>query len=135
MMLRECLIDGDLSQYTVIMLDEAHERTIHTDVLFGLLKKTVKRRPDMKLIVTSATLDAVKFSQYFYEAVSNQAEQAEIRDSVLGGPRVLYSLLSKRTQICNLNCLMGPFQNIRDPNKCLAFFFIVTTSKFIKLKF
>lgn len=68
MMLRECLIDGDLSQYTVIMLDEAHERTIHTDVLFGLLKKTVKRRPDMKLIVTSATLDAVKFSQYFYEA-------------------------------------------------------------------
>ena len=70
MLLRECLIDGDLSQYSIIMLDEAHERTIHTDVLFGLLKKTVKRRPDMKLIVTSATLDAVKFSQYFYEAVS-----------------------------------------------------------------
>ncbi|XP_072029545.1 ATP-dependent RNA helicase DHX8-like [Amphiura filiformis] len=68
MLLRECLIDGDLSSYSIIMLDEAHERTIHTDVLFGLLKKTVKRRPDMKLIVTSATLDAVKFSQYFYEA-------------------------------------------------------------------
>lgn len=38
MMLRECLIDGDLTQYSIIMLDEAHERTIHTDVLFGLLK-------------------------------------------------------------------------------------------------
>ncbi|XP_077977949.1 ATP-dependent RNA helicase DHX8-like [Glandiceps talaboti] len=68
MLLRECLIDSDLSQYSVIMLDEAHERTIHTDVLFGLMKKAVKKRPELKLIVTSATLDAVKFSQYFFEA-------------------------------------------------------------------
>ncbi|XP_068161602.1 ATP-dependent RNA helicase DHX8 [Antennarius striatus] len=68
MLLRECLIDSELGQYSIIMLDEAHERTIHTDVLFGLLKKTVQKRTDMKLIVTSATLDAVKFSQYFYEA-------------------------------------------------------------------
>ena len=38
MLLREYLVDGDLSRYSVVMLDEAHERTIHTDVLFGLLK-------------------------------------------------------------------------------------------------
>ena len=68
MLLRECLIDLDLKYYSVIMLDEAHERTIHTDVLFGLLKQAVKKRPELKLIVTSATLDAVKFSQYFFEA-------------------------------------------------------------------
>ncbi|XP_062587701.1 ATP-dependent RNA helicase DHX8-like [Saccostrea cucullata] len=67
MMLRECLIDGDLTQYSIIMFDEAHERTIHTDVLFGLLKAAVQKRPELKLIVTSATLDAVKFSQYFFE--------------------------------------------------------------------
>ncbi|XP_014085712.2 ATP-dependent RNA helicase DHX8 [Bactrocera oleae] len=68
MLLRECLMESDLKSYSVIMLDEAHERTIHTDVLFGLLKGAVQKRPELKLIVTSATLDAVKFSQYFFEA-------------------------------------------------------------------
>ena len=54
MLLRECLIDSELSKYSVIILDEAHERTIHTDVLFGLLKETVKKRSDLKLVVYTA---------------------------------------------------------------------------------
>mmetsp|Transcript_49286 Transcript_49286/g.127096 ORF Transcript_49286/g.127096 Transcript_49286/m.127096 type:complete len:1155 (-) Transcript_49286:80-3544(-) len=68
MLLREVLNDGMVSKYSVVMLDEAHERTISTDVLFGLLKKAVKRRPELKLIVTSATLDAEKFSSYFFNS-------------------------------------------------------------------
>ncbi|KAG7117539.1 Pre-mRNA-splicing factor ATP-dependent RNA helicase prp22 like protein [Verticillium longisporum] len=65
MLQREILVDPDLKRYSVIMLDEAHERTISTDVLFALLKKTMARRKDLKVIATSATLDADKFSSYF----------------------------------------------------------------------
>ncbi|KAL7497263.1 hypothetical protein ACHAWT_005906 [Skeletonema menzelii] len=68
MLMREYLNDNDLKRYSALMLDEAHERTIHTDVLFGLLKDLCRRRPDLKLIVTSATLDAEKFSGYFFDS-------------------------------------------------------------------
>ncbi|KAJ3290355.1 DEAH-box RNA helicase prp16 [Borealophlyctis nickersoniae] len=64
-LLRESLNAPDLDQYSCIIMDEAHERALHTDVLLGLLKRVVARRRDMKLIVTSATMNAEKFSNFF----------------------------------------------------------------------
>jgi len=64
-LLRESLHESDLDQYSVVIMDEAHERSLHTDVLFGILRKIVARRRDMKLIVTSATMDSDKFSNFF----------------------------------------------------------------------
>ena len=64
-MLRETLRDDDLLNYSAVIMDEAHERSLNTDVLFGILQKVVARRSDFRLIVTSATLDAQKFAAFF----------------------------------------------------------------------
>ncbi|KAL6224126.1 hypothetical protein ACLB2K_002982 [Fragaria x ananassa] len=65
MLLREFLAEPDLASYSVLMVDEAHERTLSTDILFALVKDIARFRPDFKLLISSATLDAVKFSDYF----------------------------------------------------------------------
>ncbi|KJX93512.1 pre-mRNA-splicing factor ATP-dependent RNA helicase-like protein cdc28 [Zymoseptoria brevis] len=68
MLLREFLTEPDLGGYSALMIDEAHERTLHTDILFGLVKDIARGRPDLKLLISSATLDAQKFSQFFDDA-------------------------------------------------------------------
>jgi ATP-dependent helicase HrpA len=82
-LLAETQTDPDLKQYDTIIIDEAHERSLNIDFLLGYLKQLTLRRPDLKIIITSATIDVEIFSKHFNDApiieVSGRTYPVEIR--------------------------------------------------------
>jgi ATP-dependent helicase HrpA len=83
MLLAETQGDPELRAYDTIIVDEAHERSLNIDFLFGILKRLLARRKDLKVVITSATIDTEKFSQAFDDApileVSGRTYPVEIR--------------------------------------------------------
>ena len=68
LLLAELTSDPLLRRYDTLIVDEAHERTLNIDLLLGVLKRLLPRRPDLKLIVTSATLDVERVAKFFGDA-------------------------------------------------------------------
>jgi ATP-dependent RNA helicase DHX8/PRP22 len=64
-LLNDCITDRDFSEYSCIIIDEAHERSLQTDILLAFIKQCLPRRPDLRVIITSATIDPKQFTCYF----------------------------------------------------------------------
>ena len=64
-LLNECLRDPNLSKYSCIIIDEAHERSLFSDLLLGMIKKSLAQRPELRVVITSATIDPALFVAYF----------------------------------------------------------------------
>ncbi|CAG8695408.1 12228_t:CDS:10 [Funneliformis caledonium] len=78
MLFRETFLDPLLSQYSVIMIDEAHERSLYTDILLGILKKIQKKRPELRIIISSATLDAEVFYDFYNTNSTNDSSKDNV---------------------------------------------------------
>ncbi|XP_052183025.1 probable pre-mRNA-splicing factor ATP-dependent RNA helicase DEAH9 [Diospyros lotus] len=88
-LLREMMDDPLLTKYSVIMVDEAHERSISTDMLLGLLKKIQRRRPELRLIISSATIEAKSIAAFFHSSKKRRGLETEE-----GAPKMKPAILS-----------------------------------------
>lgn len=88
-LLAEIQHDRFLNQYDTIIIDEAHERSLNIDFILGYLKQLLPRRPDLKVIITSATIDPERFSKHFFDApiieVSGRTYPVDVRYRPLAG--------------------------------------------------
>ena len=96
MLLQELKADSLLSRYSVIMIDEAHERSLNIDFILGLLKQIAKQRPELKIIISSATLNTKVFSRYFYNA----------------------PIISIKTRVYDVDVKYYPLRNKGDSEEC-----------------
>ena len=135
MLVRECILDKNLSKYKYIILDEIHERSIHTDILMMICKDLIinKKRKDLKLIIMSATLNPKKYMDYFNTnillkiegrkfpiKVYNISEEEENFDNNLINNNIkendYYDLISKYIDRC-LNCILQILLSDNEENK------------------
>lgn len=107
--MHELTTDVVASNYSVVIIDEAHERNLNTDVLLGCLKKAIDLRPDLKVVISSATVEAKKFSKFFNEApvldIPGRSFPVEISYTGNPNPDYISVLVDKVCRLHNSNSL------------------------------
>ncbi|KJZ77101.1 Putative ATP-dependent RNA helicase DHX35 [Hirsutella minnesotensis 3608] len=108
LLVREALVNPLLSRYSVIMVDEAHERSVNTDILLGLLKKIRRKRPDLRIVISSATLQAEEFLEFFSR--TNDDKKPEEKEAEQDKMGIIVSL-EGRTYPIDVLYLESPAEN------------------------
>lgn len=107
--MHELTTDVTASNYSVVIIDEAHERNLNTDVLLGCLKKAITSRPDLKVVISSATVEANKFSKFFNDApvldIPGRSFPVEISYTGNPNPDYISVLIDKVCRIHKSNIL------------------------------
>jgi len=117
-LLQEMKLDPYLSRYSVIMVDEAHERSLNIDFILGLLKNVLQLRSDFHIIVSSATINAEVFSEYFGECPIVRIDAPMFPVQVVYDPIHQEQVEQLGSQTKNPDYLCSPFAN--QPNSSVA---------------
>ena len=124
-LLAEITHDRDLRRYDTIIIDEAHERSLNIDFLLGYLKQLLGRRPDLKVIITSATIDTARFAEHFDDApvieVSGRSYPVEVRYRPLSAAESAEELTEDRDQVDGICAAVTELRTLSGTGDILVF--------------
>ena len=132
-LLQEMKLDPLLSKYSVIMVDEAHERSLNIDFVLGLLKRILKERKDFKVIVSSATMNAEAFSEYFENCPIVNIETVTYPVTIVyDPPKISATTITEQGSECLLEKICSTVERVLNNNEDGGILIFLPGEKIIK---